>query len=134
LFHHDAEPGQLGVVFCQLEGHTAWISLGKRRLAALLAKTGHARNTSRAMAALDHGDLALESMINRDAAFTAQLAARGALFVLQAGDAILLPSFSIDAVAWHSVIALGERPSLAHSYGIFPARADYPVAADRHGG
>ena len=134
LFHHDAEPGQLGVVFCQLEGHTAWISLGKRRLAALLSKCGHARNASRAMAALDHGDDALEAVINLDAAFTAALAARGALFVLQAGDAILLPSFSIDAVAWHSVIALGKRPSLAHSYGIFPRRADYPMAADRHGG
>ena len=134
LFHHDAEPGQLGVVFCQLEGHTAWISLGKRRLAALLSKCGHARNPSRAIAALDHGDLELESVINRDAVFTAALAARGALFVVQAGDAILLPSFSIDAVAWHSVIALGVRPSLAHSYGIFPARADYPVAAQGHRG
>ncbi|HEX6811827.1 MAG TPA: hypothetical protein VF384_09420 [Planctomycetota bacterium] len=132
VFHHDAEPGQLGVVFSQLEGHTAWLSLGKRRLAALLAKCGHARNTAFAMAALDQcDDKALLSALNRDAEFTAVLAAHGALFVLQAGDAILLPSQGIDAVAWHSVIALGDRPSLAHSYGIFPRRSDYPLVADR---
>jgi hypothetical protein len=28
------------------------------------------------------------------------------------------------------VLALGDRPSLAHSYGLFPRAADYPVAAD----
>lgn len=127
VFHHDAEPGQLGVCFSQLQGHTAWLTLGKRRLAALLARTGHARSPSRAMAALDQEDEALWRTLNRDTAFTAQLAAHGALFVLQAGDCILLPSHGVDDVAWHSVIALGERPSLAHSYGLFPAKADYAL-------
>jgi hypothetical protein len=82
------------------------------------------------MAALDAGPEAeLWRLLNRDAAFTAELAARGALFVLQAGDSILLPSHGIDDVAWHSVLALGSRPSLAHSYGLFPRAADYPMAA-----
>ena len=131
VFHHDAEPGQLGVCFSQLEGHTAWLALSKRRLAAALVRAGAARTARAAMARLDDGeDQALWRLLNRDAAFTAQLAARGALFVLAAGDCILLPSHGIDDVAWHSVIALGERPSLAHSYGLFPARDDYPVAAD----
>lgn len=131
VFHHDAEPGQLGVCFSQLEGSTAWLSLSKRRLARLLARIGFARDERRAMAALDDAcDEGLWRLLNRDEAFTAQLAAHGALFVLHAGDSILLPSHGIDDVAWHSVLALGERPSLAHSYGLFPRRADYPMAGD----
>lgn len=130
VFHHDAEPGQLGVCFSQLEGRTAWLAIAKRRLAALLARAGHCRSARQAMAALDRQDEALWRVLNRDAAFTALLAAHGALFVLEAGDCILLPSHGIDDVAWHSVIALGRRPSLAHSYGLFAAQADYPVAAD----
>lgn len=131
VFHHDAEPGQLGVCFSQLEGHTAWLAIGKRRLAHLLVRAGHARDERLAMAALDQGDdRRLWRLLNRDAAFTADLAARSALFVLHAGDSILLPSHGIDDVAWHSVLALGERPSLAHSYGLFPRQPDYPVAAD----
>jgi hypothetical protein len=133
VFHHDAEPGQLGVCFSQLEGHTAWLSLSKRRLARLLAKLRVCKDERRAMAALDQGDdQKLWTRLNRDAGFTAHLAAHGALFVLQAGDSILLPSHGIDDVAWHSVLALGSRPSLAHSYGLFARDADYPLAADPH--
>jgi hypothetical protein len=47
---------------------------------------------------------------------------RGALSILAAGDILLLPSPGPDDAAWHSVFALGSRPSLAHSYGIFAAR------------
>lgn len=131
VFHHDAEPGQLGVVFSQLQGHTGWLALGKRRLAELLAKRGHQRSARVAMAALDRGDdKPLWRVLNRDAGFTAELAARGALFVLREGDCMLLPSHSLDDVAWHSVIGLGDRPSLAHSYGIFARAADYPADAD----
>lgn len=133
VFHHDAEPGQLGVIFSQLQGATAWLALPKRRLAALLVRSGLRPNARAAMAALDAGDdRGMWRLLNRDAAFCALLAAHGALFVLRTGDAIALPSQGIDDVAWHSVVALGERPSLAHSYGLFPARADYPVAADPH--
>lgn len=129
VFHHDAEPGQLGVAFSQLEGQTAWLALSKRRLAELLVRRGAAKTPMQAMARLDAGDdRGLWKLLNRDAEFTGHLAARGALFALQQGDAILLPSHGIDDVAWHSVIALGQRPSLAHSYGIFPRQPDYPVA------
>lgn len=131
VFHHDAEPGQLGVCFSQLQGLTAWLAIRKRALAALLVRTGAYRTELAAMAALDQNDAPrLQRQLNRDAEFTAHLAAHGALFVLRPGDCILLPSHGIDDVAWHSVIALGDRPSLAHSYGLFAARADYPVAAD----
>ncbi len=133
VFHHDAEPGQLGVCFTQLEGHTAWLTLPKRRLARLLVAAGYAAKPPLAMAALDQNDdRRLWQLMNRDPGFTAALAAHGALFVLQAGDSILLPSHGIDDVAWHSVVALGRRPSLAHSYGLFARAADYPLAADPH--
>jgi len=131
VFHHDAESSQLGVVFSQLQGHTAWLAIGKRRLAALLVRHRRARSVRLALAALDgDDDRPLWTLLNRDPGFTADLAARGALFVLRAGDCIALPSQGPDDVAWHSVIALGKRPSLAHSYGIFARAPDYPVAGD----
>ena len=83
------------------------------------------------MAALDEAsDPALLDVLNRDADFARLLAANGALFVLRAGDAIVLPSHGVDDVAWHSVLAIGDRPSLAHSYGIFPRRDDYDPGGD----
>lgn len=130
VFHHDAEPGQLGVIYSQLEGHTAWLALGKRRLAALLVRTRAKKTVHAAMEALDANDERLWRTMNREAEFCAHLAAHGAMFVLRAGDCIALPSQGIDDVAWHSVIALGDRPSLAHSYGLFPRGSDYPVATD----
>jgi hypothetical protein len=131
VFHHDAEPGQLGVVFSQLQGHTAWLAISKRRLAELVVRSGSAPDVRRAFDLLDRADDAkLMRRLNRDADFTAILAAHGALFVLRAGDSIVLPSQGIDEVAWHSVVALGNTPSLAHSYGLFPRRDDYPVASD----
>lgn len=130
IFHHDAEPTQLGVVFSQLEGRTAWFAIGKRRLARLLVRSGW-RNQRTAMAALDAAcDEEMLQLINRDAGFAALLAANGALFLLQAGDSILLPTAGFDDTAWHSVLAVGDTPSLAHSYGIFPRMPDYDVAGD----
>ncbi|MGE3171139.1 MAG: hypothetical protein AB7O97_00850 [Planctomycetota bacterium] len=124
MFHHDAEPGQLGVCFSQLQGHTAWLALGKRRLARLLAANEGDRSRSadaRWLRRLDDtDDRWLWRRLNRDAAFAQRLAAAGALFVLEAGDTILLPSNGFDDVAWHSVFALGATASLAHSYGVFP--------------
>ena len=130
VFHHDAEPGQLGVVFSQLEGRTAWFTLPKRRLAELLVRVGW-RDRRAAMEALDEAcDPDLLEQLNRDPGFARLLAAHGALFVLQAGDAILLPSHGVDDVAWHSVLAVGDQPSLAHSYGVFGRADDYDVGGD----
>jgi len=129
-FHHDAEPGQLGVVFSQLEGRTAWFTLSKRRLARLLVEFGW-KDLRGAMEALDRSqDPELLHVLNRDEAFARALSAHGALFVLRAGDAILLPSHGPDDVAWHSVLAVGDQPSLAHSYGIFGRGEDYDVGGD----
>ena len=130
IFHHDAEPSQLGVVYTQLEGRTAWFSLGKRRLAKLLVRFGM-RNEHRAMRALDQAsDANMLEILNRDANFAALVAAHGGLFLLKAGDSILLPTAGFDDTAWHSVLAVGEAPSLSHSYGIFGRASDYELAGD----
>ena len=69
VFHHDAEPGQLGVCFSQLEGNTAWLAIGKQRLAALLVRVGFVRSQRAAMAALDQNDdERMWRLLNRDVA------------------------------------------------------------------
>jgi len=130
IFHHDCEPWQLGVVFGQLAGATAWLALPKRELAAEMA--GFARGTrlarlcgtpARALKALDReGDEAVETLLNRTPRFTRRLAERGHLLHLAAGDALLLPNHGWNDTCWHSVFALGDEASLAHSYGIFARR------------
>ena len=125
VFHHDAEDGQLGVAYAQLSGRTAWLALSKRALAAAVAGR---RDSARALRRLDGHDPALDRLLNRTPSFTRRLVERGALFVLRAGDVLLLPSHGPDDAAWHSVFALGARPSLAHSYGLF--RAEDPAAPD----
>jgi hypothetical protein len=126
LFHHDDEEHQLGVVFGQLAGETAWIALPKRSLAAEVASCARgalkrrAGTPRRALRALDDtSDPALARLINATPRFTRELIEQGALFHLRAGDSILLPTHGPHDTCWHSVFALGHRPSLAHSYGIF---------------
>ncbi len=121
VFHHDAEPGQLGVCYTQLQGRTTWLTLSKRRLARLVVRLGLATNERAGLDRLDHdGDRQIWQLLNRDLGFAKHLSALGAVYVVEEGDSILLPSQGFDDCAWHSVIALGDRPSLAHSYGIFP--------------
>lgn len=127
IFHHDCEPWQLGVVFGQLAGETAWFALPKKELALRMAEftrgTKLARlcgTPARARKALDkEGDEAVETLLNRTPKFTRHLVERGHLLHLRAGDALLLPNHGWDDTCWHSVFALGDEASLAHSYGIF---------------
>lgn len=129
-FHHDDEPQQLGVVYGQLAGETAWLALPKRELAGFVARFAKSKSLRtraatpvRALRALDEeSDPVLGRLLNATPSFTRALAAGGALFHLRAGDALLLPSHGPDDVCWHSVFALGKSPSLAHSYGIFALR------------
>jgi hypothetical protein len=128
-FHHDAETDQLGVAYAQLAGRTAWLSLSKRALAAEVATlsagskklTRLAGTPAKAMRALESHDDDVENLLNRDPKLTQRLVERGAAFVLGAGDVLLLPSHGPDDAAWHSVFALGDRPSLALSFGLFRA-------------
>jgi hypothetical protein len=129
-FHHDAEPGQLGVLYGQLAGATAWLALPKRELASAVAALAdspalrrRAGTAAKALRALDdHDQDELHALLNESPRLTQHLVASGALHVLRAGDVLLLPSLGPDDAAWHSVFAIGKVPSLAHSYGIFPRR------------
>jgi hypothetical protein len=123
-FHHDAESAQLGVAYAQLAGRTAWLALPKRELAYVVAQLAAGRLARsvagrRALRALDRHSPSLERLLNSEARLTRTLAERGRLYVLAAGDILLLPSPGLDDSAWHSVFALGSRPSLALSFGIF---------------
>jgi hypothetical protein len=129
VFHHDDEQHQLGVVFGQLAGETAWLALPKRELAAHVAacaRSGSLRRLAgtprRALRALDRDAPALRELLDATPGFTARLVEHGALFHLRPGDALLLPTHGPDDTCWHAVFALGRRPSLAHSYGIFARR------------
>jgi hypothetical protein len=129
-FHHDDEPRQLGVVYGQLAGETAWLALSKRELAEHVTAIASSRpllrklsTPARVLRALDREhDPALGRLLNATPAFTRRLAQSGALIHLRPGDALLLPAHGPDDVCWHSVFALGTRASLAHSYGIFARR------------
>lgn len=133
VFHHDAEPTQLGVLYGQLQGATAWLALPRAELAAELAAC--LRVSARAASRLlDDPPPRAYRWLNEAPSFTTRLVARGAAFVLRAGDAILLPSHGPERTCWHSVFALGGRPSLAHSYGIFGRRSATSRVATPAGG
>src|SRR5688572_9752968 len=130
VFHCDVEPNQLGVLYGQLAGETGWLALPKRELAEEVEACARAagsravaRKARRALRWLDdEDDRELGRLLNHTPRFTQRLVERGAFFRLRAGDALLLPSPGPDDACWHSVFALGNRASLAHSYGIFGLR------------
>ncbi len=140
LFHHDSFGGpaaesdatnQLGVVFAQVGGRTAWLALSIEDLATRVREfTGHLSDGQlpwvRAevfpepdafQAALDLVDdrpallreLAmpgcgrLAQLVNRGPEFTSFLADCGHASVLRPGDAIVLPNHSLQNTAMHSV-------------------------------
>lgn len=129
VFHHDADPTQRGVLYAQMFGATAWLALPKSALLEQIVTFATAqgdpelpKTAAEAATRLEQADdTPLYRLLNETPEFSRQLADAGWLSVLRAGDALLLPSHSIDQVAWHSVFALGDEPSLSHSYGLFPA-------------
>jgi hypothetical protein len=124
LFHHDFVPGQAGVVYAQLAGSTGWLTLPKKVLARhIQTATGRWPDLRKLLAYMDSEDPSrIERLINHTGTFTRRLAADGWFFVLRPGDAILLPSFGWDRVAWHSVFTLGRRPNIALSFGVAKKR------------
>jgi hypothetical protein len=128
-FHHDAEPGQLGVAFAQLSGETAWLAVRKRELARLLRsplappslrrRAATSRSALRLLDAEDDAPAALGRWLDASPKLTAALAERGALHLVLPGDVLLLPSHGPDDVAWHSVFGLGDQAGLGLSFGIF---------------
>ncbi len=122
MFHHDADKGQLGVVFAQLAGGTVWLALPKSELAAtLVAIVPELGDETEVMARMeDADDIDVWRALNQNPRVTRALAKRGAFFALEPGDVLLMPSHSLETTTWHSVYGVGEDASLAHSYGIYP--------------
>lgn len=121
VFHHDADPGQRGVIYAQMAGATVWLAIPKAELAALAGVE---------IEALDDPSEELFARVNHDPEFSAQVAATGRVFALGPGDALLLPSHDPEHCCWHSVFGSGEEPSLAFSFALFDAELDASESVD----
>ncbi len=144
-FHQDVERGHCGVVYAQMSGRTAWLALSKQQLldeivTFLTSEHGKAHyfSTSTPMHTRDwqtlldihhdreklslfldeHDNEPLEHLINRVPAFTQQLINKGHAFILNPGDAILLPQQDKNNCCWHSVFCLDTYPGQALSFAI----------------
>ena len=142
-FHHDVERGHLGVVYAQVRGRTVWFALAKADLVdevlAFLARTDacshvlqagvdseqwqafQANGVSPEMIAGQLDDLesdVLEALINRVPAFARQLIDNGYGWLLEPGDAILLPQQQVEHCAWHSVFCVDDEPGEGLSFAI----------------
>ena len=124
VFHHDADPGQRGVVYTQLDGITVWLACPRRRLAQLAALQAGLDGDTVFARMDDDADQDLWALLNTTPELTGTLVKSGHLFVLQGGDVLLLPSHDAERCCWHSVFGVGTRASLAHSMAIFDALPD----------
>jgi len=141
--HHDVERGHAGVVYAQLSGATFWLALAKPILmdeliafvadpaqsAAVQAVLPDAKER-RALADLlkDRAALAeymeepdhelVEAIMDRSPAFTGYLCERGYGYILQAGDALLMPQRDLDTCVWHAVTCLDDEPGEALSFAL----------------
>jgi len=131
VFHHDfVGARQCGVVFAQLAGKTLWLALPKKRLAEHLAAHVREHKPERAarrlasdpralMDYLEESDPRLVSgTLDADPRFFRRLVGAGHGRLLRPGDVLLLPSHSIDSVAWHSIFCVGTDRSLALSFAM----------------
>jgi len=155
LFHHDSFGGpgsdsdatkQLGVVFAQVSGRTAWLALSIADLAQRVREfLGHMSDGQLSwvraevfpapdafQVALDLADneaallreLALpgcgkfSSIVNRGPEFTSFLADCGHACVLRPGDAIVLPNHDLVNTAMHSVFCASPDVTFAISCGL----------------
>lgn len=130
--HHDVERGHDGVVFAQMSGSTFWLALSKPRLldeidAFLAQAPAEAWPVLREMvqqrqafaAYLDDPDHeAAEALLDRCPDFFRHLIERGYAYVLQPGDVLLMPQYSLDTCVWHSVICLGDEPGEGLSFAL----------------
>ncbi|TLS77366.1 hypothetical protein FE236_04340 [Mariprofundus erugo] len=141
--HHDVERGHDGVIYAQLSGSTFWLALAKPllmdELVAFVADPRHAEDLRAVLpeeadrqelarllqdraalsAYLDEPDHELvEAVMDRCAAFVGYLVERGYGYMLEPGDALLLPQRDLDTCVWHSVYCLGDEPGEALSFAL----------------
>lgn len=139
LFHQDVERGHLGVVFAQLHGRTAWLTLSKLALVEeiqafltqphgykqRMSKTDQdklrleAQSSERMSAYLESADNEpLTNLLNHTPEFTRFLIERGHAFILYPGDLLLLPQHDAEHCAWHSVYCLDDFAGHALSFAV----------------
>lgn len=149
--------GQLGVCYLQLTGSTAWLALSIADLARRVREFAeslfegslpwvraqlfpNADSLARLEALLADPDAllfelglpgcgGLGPLVNRGPEFTSYLADAGHAWVLDAGDAILLPNHGIERTVMHSVFCAGEETAYSLSLAIRPDR-ELVVALD----
>ncbi|MEK6748689.1 MAG: hypothetical protein AABY83_05730 [Pseudomonadota bacterium] len=142
-FHQDVEGVHLGIVFAQLTGRTAWLSLPKNRLVdeicrflqnpaanklmtrakikpawrnALLSAALVPETISAQLDSPEHAGL--EKLINNVPEFFAQLVDHGYANILNPGDVLLLPQHNMQHCTWHSVFCLDEHAGEALSFAV----------------
>ncbi|MDX8413994.1 MAG: hypothetical protein R8J85_07895 [Mariprofundales bacterium] len=123
LFHHDVEPGHVGVIYGQISGSSFWLALSKQQLISEINDFVNQHNIQ-----LSCGDLAaelnraehpeIEAIIDHNPQFIHQLVERGFGYILHAGDAILLPQPNEAQCVWHSVFCLGDEPGEGLSFAM----------------
>jgi len=142
-FDAPGNAGQRGVVYVQLAGATAWLALSTEELAArvedyaegleagasewvrkalwpdrrdferVLARVRDRRALRRELVLPGCG--VLGGLVNYGPDFTAFLADAGHAFVLEAGDALLMPSHSLERCVLHSVFCAEAETTYAIS-------------------
>ena len=142
-FHQDVERGHLGVVFAQVHGRTGWLACSKSQLIDEIQAFVNNLDNETALKTLlpdalmlrelkdksidrgqlntwldEHDNEPLEQLLNRCPAFYQQLIAKGYGYILNPGDAILLPQKSIDECAWHTVFCLDEFVGESLSFAV----------------
>ncbi len=140
-FHQDVERGHLGVVYAQVTGRTFWLALAKEQLIRALRDFSYTpdwaeavtrlpasgqqltkvvRNARRCNALLDAHDRNddLLAIINRTPQWNRYLIEQGHGYLLQPGDALLLPQHDVDRCAWHSVFCPDEQPGEGLSFAL----------------
>jgi hypothetical protein len=156
LFHHDAfdeehEGRQLGVLYVQLAGATAWLALSLEDLAQRVLEFTEAleageaewvrralwpdrRDFERLLSRSRSRSALLEelaapgcgrfgALVNQGPDFTSFLADAGHGFFVEAGDALLLPNLGLAKTTMHSVFCASETPTYALSMGLRDASA-----------
>ena len=156
LFHHDSfdeptEGRQLGVLYVQLAGATAWLALSIEDLAQRVLEFTEAleageaewvrralwpdrRDFERVLARSRNPAALIEELatpgcgrfgplVNQGPDFTCFLADAGHGFFVEAGDALLLPNESLGRTAMHSVFCASPEVTYALSMGLRDASA-----------
>lgn len=144
LLHHDAfdeplEGGQRGVLYTQLAGRTAWVAVSSRELghevqAALreLLTEGTlpadlprerawalASDPEQAAAELARpGCGCLAGLVHGGESFTGRLVDSGHAFLLEPGDAVVLPNHGLRSTCFHGVFCASDGPTYALSSAV----------------